>query len=259
MSKQYKIRWSSNDSKELSRVVRNFNAKITRLTKQNPSLKNILPEKVSAKELKGLINTRSDYRREINALMRFSRRGAEEIVKAPLNENNVYITKWQRTELLRRVSIVNRKRNLRLKELEILPAKSRGEELGYTVGQARQFIGMGRIRDVELMPMRAFTASLTPSEIRMRYKSAIVQSQSDYFTKRDYDLRENYIKGIMENYNESDVIDVINSIKSMDIKSFLEIFYEEGATFEFASPDGTSDLKRYEYDGYVESLKSTWL
>jgi hypothetical protein len=45
----------------------------------------------------------------------------------------------------------------------------------------------------------------------------------------------------------------------MDIKDFMDIFYEEGATFEFASPDGNSDFKRYEYEGYVEALKSTWL
>ena len=266
MSKQYRIRWKTEDTKELSRVVRNFNAKITRLSKSNPEIKNILPDKVSAKDVRELVNTRSDLKRELNALKRFSRKGAEDIVKAPSTKNDVYITKWQKEELTRRVAIVNRKRRARLSELDVLPAKSRGQELGYTVGQARQYIGMGRIRDVELMPMTAFTSSMTNREIKMRYESAKAQSVSDYFTKRDYDLKENYIKGILQNYNEEDVLDVINKIRNMDIKTFLEVFYEEGATFEFASPTGYAgsdneaySLKQFEYEGYVESLKSTWL
>ena len=120
-------------------------------------------------------------------------------------------------------------------------------------------VGMGSMRDLSLMPMKSFTSYLTPKEIKMRYKSAIYQTQSDFYTKRDYELRENFIKGLMENYNPSDIADIISKIKEMDIESFLEKFYQEGATFEFASPDGLNEMKFEEYEGYVEALKSTWL
>ena len=258
MAKYYKIRWKSEDLKELKRVVSNFNAKITRLAKKNPSIKNLLPEKVTANELKELIATRSDLKRELNALKRFSKRGAEEIVLAPNNEYTK-TTKWQISELNRRAAIINRRRRLRAEELGKLPAKSRGEELGYTVGQAREYIGMGNIRDLQLMPVKSFIRNMTPKEIKLRYKSFASQTKSDYFTEQDYLLKENYIKGLLENYAPEDIQVVVDVIEKMDIKDFMDIFYEEGATFEFASPNGNSDLKRYEYEGYVESLKSTWL
>lgn len=258
MAKYYHIRWQDKDLKELERAVRNFNAKISRLAKSNASLKNVLPEKVSKRELKELINTRSDLIRELNALKRFSKRGAEDLVKAPLNENEVFITKWQKEELNRRVGIINRRRKARALELGKLEATSRGEKLGYTVGQRSDYVGMGSIRDVALQPMKSFTRYLTPKEIRMRYKSTIYQSQSDYYTKRDYELRDNFIKGLLENYNPSDISDIIKNIKQMDIEDFLEKFYQEGATFEFASPDGLNEMKFEEYESYVEALKSTW-
>ena len=97
MSKQYKIKWSKQDIEELNKVVKNFNAKITRLNKKNPENANIHPEKVSTADLKKLIETRQDLKRELNALRRFSKRGAELIVDAPDTQYNVKITKWQLT------------------------------------------------------------------------------------------------------------------------------------------------------------------
>ena len=259
MAKQYKIRWTAKDTAELSKSIKRFNAKLTRISKKAPSISYLLPEKVSEKELKDLISTRADLKREINALNRFSKRGAEELVKAPKTTNNVYVTKWQKEELSRRVALVNRKRKARLKEFESLPAKSRGQELGYTVGQKRAYIGMGRAEEVSLLPMIVFAPSMSPSEIRMKYKSAREQSKSSYFTEKDYRCKENFLKGIRENYNYEDVKDVIARIEAMDIREFLRVFYEEGATFEFASPDGMSDAKRFEYEGYLDGLKSGWL
>ena len=45
----------------------------------------------------------------------------------------------------------------------------------------------------------------------------------------------------------------------MDIKEFIDTFYEEGADFDINSPDPEELVKRFEYEGYVESLKSIWL
>lgn len=259
MAKQYKIRWTNSDTRELGRAVRKFNTKIARLAKQNPSIENILPERVTSKELKEIILTRSDLKREINALERFSKKGAETLVKAPKTSNNVYTTKWQKEELTRRVAIVNRKRKARLKELSKLPAKSRGQELGYTVGQAKEYIGMGRAEEVSLLPMSAFTSSMSGTEIKKKYKSARFQSQTYYYNIKDLRLRDNFIKGITESYNPEDVADVIAAIENMSIEDFIEKFYEEGATMEYASPGKLTDLKLFEYQGYLEGLKSAWI
>ena len=107
MSKQNRINWRDSDKQELKRAVKNFNAKIKRLEKKNPSNKNVLPEKVSVAQMQELINTRQDLNREINALKRFTKRGAEEIVDVPGTDYNLKITKWQRTEMNRRAAIIN--------------------------------------------------------------------------------------------------------------------------------------------------------
>ena len=69
MSKYHKIRWNESDSRELEKAVRNFNAKVTRLAKNNPQNKSALPEKVQVRQLKELINTRNDLKREINSFL----------------------------------------------------------------------------------------------------------------------------------------------------------------------------------------------
>ena len=100
MSKYHKIRWNESDEQELKRAVRNFNAKLRRLEKKDPQKynKNTLPtfwdsvnetytNRVSVGQMKELINTRNDLKRELNSLKRFSKRGSEEIVFIPTNDN----------------------------------------------------------------------------------------------------------------------------------------------------------------------------
>ncbi len=248
MSKYHKIRWSKQDTEEINRVVKNFNSKIKRLAKQTPEMASILPDKVSSKQLKELINTRQDLKRELNALKRFSKRGSEQIVNVPNSEYDLKITLWQRTEMNRRIGIINRRRKNRLNELQNIEMTSRGESLGYTRGQ----LGMGRAEEVALQPMTAFYRTMGNTDLKKRWQSILHQSQSDYFTKRDYQVRDNYITGLKQNYNEDDIKDVIDKIESMDIKDFLNTFNQEGGTFEFLYPNSELESE------YINSLRTTW-
>lgn len=249
MSKHHKIRWTDADNQELAKVVRNFNAKISRLAKKNPQIKNVLPEKQSVRQLKELINTRADLKRELNALKRFSKRGAEKIVVVPNTDYNLTLTKWQKVEMNRRIGIINRRRKKRLEELENIEVESRGEAAGYTRGE----LGMGRLEKVELAPMNAFTRRMTQADIKWKWASVMKQSQSDYFNERDYQLRDNFIKTLQENYNTNDIKDVIDRINNMDIGDFLNEFHKDPAAFEWAYPPNQE-----QYEGYVSSLKATY-
>lgn len=250
MSKYHKINWRESDIEELARTVKNFNAKISRLSKKNPDIAVALPQKVKIGELKNLITTRQDLKREINALKRFSKRGAEKIVIADGTDEELQITKWQRTEMNRRVGIINRKRKARLEELSNMEMKSRGEALGYTRGQ----LGMGKATEVSLSPMNAFTRRMNRRDLNMKWLSILRESQSTYFTEKDYRLRDNFIKAFEQNFNPNDIGDVVAHIKSMDIKDFLQKFEEEGGTLEFAYPPN-----REQYEGYLNAVKTTWL
>jgi len=250
MSKQYNIRWRQDDEKELKRVVRNFNAKIDRLAKKDPKSKNALPERVTVKQMKELIDTRKDLTRELNALRRFSKKGNEKLVDVPDNEYNLQVTKWQRDEMSRRTGLINRKRNKRLKELADVELRSRGEELGYTRGQ----LGMGKADEISLKPLRAFTPKMTRTELNKKFKAIKKESQSTYFTKKDEILRRNYINSLLENYREKDIAEVIDVIENMDFKDFLTVFKYEDALFEFNYPPDEDT-----YQSYLSSVKAVWL
>lgn len=250
MSKYHKIKWRDSDNQELAKVVRNFNAKINRLAKKNPQMKNALPEKISVRELKELIKTRQDLKREMNSLRRFSKRGSEELVTVPNSDYNLQVTKWQKVEMNRRVGIINRRRAKRLEEMENIELKSRGKSLGYTKGQ----LGMGRAERVALSPMNAFYRTMNRKDLIKRFKAILKESQSSYFTEADLRLKENFIKGLEDSYNKNDVKEVVQAIRKMDIKDFLNTFYTEDSPFEFVYPPTDE-----QYHGFLNQLKSIWI
>lgn len=249
MPKQYNIRWRKDDSEALRKAVRNYNAKIDRLAKKNPEIASALPEKTTVRQMKELIDTRQDLNRELNSLRRFSKKGAEELVDVPDSEYNLKITKWQKSEMTRRVAIINRKRSKRLKEISEMEMTSRGESLGYTRGQ----LGMGRAEEEQLKPMQPFTPKMTRRDLKMKHKAINLQSQSTYFNRKDEQFRRNFIKGLKENFNERDIKDVIERIEDMDFKTFYHTFQSEGGNFEFIYPPDEE-----QYEAYVNSLKATW-
>lgn len=264
MSKQYNIKWREQDEKELLRVVRNFNDKLRRLVKENPENQNILPQfwneqtqqfesRVTIKNLKELIQTRADYNRQLNMLRRFGRRGAEEIIEAPTNEYGARTTKWQKYEMARMAQIVNRRRRERLENLENVKMLDSYGELGYTLGQR---FGMGLASRNSLNPIKTFTSSQTQADLKQKVRALMRESASNYAKDRDLMLKENFINELRQNYNESDISDVIERIRSMDDDLFVLKFEARGDKFELAYPP---DRGSEEYKNYVSELKGYWL
>lgn len=258
MSKQYNIRWSESDNDQLRKAVKNFNAKISRLEKKNPKMKNALPEKVSVKQMKELIDTRQDLKRELNALKRFSRKGAEELVDVPDNKYNLQITKWQKNEMTRRVAVINRKRKKRYEDVSVIEVKSRGEGQGYTVGQ----LGMGRTDEVALRPMKVFTPKMDRTDLKMKYKALQKESREMYWQEKQLRLKQNVINGLYANYNAEefihDIHEIVEAIENMDFNEFYTRFMSERGVMEIVSPPPGSnamDMMR----NNVEALKSTWI
>lgn len=250
MSKQYKIRWREADEQELVKAVRNFNAKLKRIEKKNPEMKNALPDRITVRQMKELVNTRQDLKREINALRRFSKRGAETLVDVPNSYYNLQITKWQKTEMSRRIGIINRKRKKKQEDIADLDMTSRGQALGYKRGT----FGMGTLDENKLKPMNAFTPKMTRNDLKKKFEAILVESQSTYWSTRDVILKDNYISTLAANFNTNEISDVIKAIYDMDMKEFRKIFEAEGGTFDFAYP-----LNEAQKKAYLTALKSTWL
>lgn len=250
MSKQYNIRWSENDLKELNRSVKNFNAKVKRLETKYKNSDVILPERMSVKELREIVTTRRDLQRELKSLQSFTQRGSEEIVDIPNTNNNIQMTKWQREEMSKRAKLINDKRYYRRQKIEAQPLSNQGTSLGYTRGD----IGMGKVEANQLKPTKAFTKSMDKYSVAEKMKHLLKESQSDYWKKRDILMRENFIKALEENFNPEDIKDVVEQIRDMDINKFKDKLLSDPEDFNTAYPPDEE-----QYQGYLNQLRSTWI
>lgn len=263
MSRTHKIRWRSSDEQELRRLAKNFNAKVRRLEKKRVPGQ-VIPETVSVKELKKLIGTRQDLKRELRSLEKFTKRGSEVFVKVPDNDNNLQITKWQLKEMKRMERLEAKRVKAERERLAQLEATSRGQGLGYTVKQAHDYIGMGRMQDIDLTPTKAFTPTMSQSDINKKFRVLRNKTQTMYYTKRDIVFRDNFIKALERNFDNS-INPVIEQIKSMSIDQFKEIMYQEGGrlAFEYAYPQSTlvQDAidEEYEDEKPVEAIENLFL
>lgn len=252
MSRRYNIRWRQDDNESLRKAVRNYNAKIARLEKKDPQNKSALPDKMSVKQLKNLIETRQDLNREINALQRFTRRGAEEIISVPDNDYNLKITKWQKEEMTRRVGVINQRRARRAAQLRDVEMTSRGEKLGYTVGD----FGMGKAEEVALKPISAFTSKMNQADLKKKFSHIMKESQDNYYSKKEEQFRKTFVETLKRNYHEDDIEDIIEDIEDMDYNDFYSEVQSEGgvkAELEWAYPQKRGSA---EYMGNLEKLRS---
>jgi hypothetical protein len=250
MSRKYNIRWSQSDEAELKRVVKNFNAKLSRLEKKDPKNANALPERVSAANLKDMITTRQDLNRELNALRRFSERGAEELEIIPDNYYNEKITKWQRKEMNRRASWINRNREIRREQIFGAEATSRGQKLKYSVAAT-----MSEEEKAALQPINVFTKYQSRADIQQKYRTLKKQSQTAYWRERDNALREGYIKAVRQNLGTSAAVEeVVEHIRNMDVGEFRKIFDSDVSKFDVAYP-ANRDIA----EENISELRSIWL
>ena len=96
------IRYDKKLNQEINRTIKNFNQKIARLEKQEREL---LPSKISKKDLKSNVYTRTELQRKLKELQRFSTRGAEDIITT---SGGVRLTQYELNEIKRENARVKR-------------------------------------------------------------------------------------------------------------------------------------------------------
>ena len=245
-------------------MARNFNAKLRKEVTKNPGSRASLPQfynesaeqfesRITIESLKNMIQTRQDYNRIINMLKRFSKKGAEELVEVPGSDYDIKVTKWQMEEMKRLAGIVNRKRNIKRENMSMIQMATSEGELGYTLGER---FGMGLASMNKLTPTRAFTRSQGNRDVDYKMRSLLNETRVRYYNERDLILKNSYIKTLLENYNESDISDVIAKIRGMDADMFVLKFEASGDKFEKLYPP---ERGSEEYKAYVAELKAYWL
>lgn len=123
------IRYDKKLNNEINRVIRNFNQKIARLEKQG---KELLPTKISKKEIKENAYTRADIKRKLNELKRFSQRDVERVVET---KGGVRLTKYELNEIKRENARVKRQLTREINRLKVEKPKIFGKKQASTFSQ----------------------------------------------------------------------------------------------------------------------------
>lgn len=244
------IMYYKKDEKELSRVIKNFNQKITRAAKKNPGDANLLPEKMTKKQFKAMVDTRDDFKRELEYLKNFSDRGAEKIVTIPDTDNNLKITKWQMETMEDRAKVVNKEREKRRKKIAKLEITDRGKKTGYKKGD----YGLKKLDEIALSPIKPFYKSMDRTNLNRRNQNLVRESKDMYWSQKEMELRERYIETLENNFNKNDVADIVRSIRSMSYDEFYKIFMAEGGNFDEMYPGDEEETRKY-----LNALRARWV
>lgn len=124
------IRYDKELQKEINRTIKNFNQKIARLEKEGREL---LPEKVTKKEIISDVDTRYTLRKRLKELQRFSRRGVEEIIT--LGEG-VKLTKYEYEEIKRSQKALKQSLTKKIKKYESEPIRVAGQKQDSTFAES---------------------------------------------------------------------------------------------------------------------------
>ena len=116
------IRYDKKLNQEINRTIKNFNQKIARLEKQEREL---LPNKISKKDLKSNVYTRTELQRKLKELQRFSTRGAEDV---STTSGGVRLTKYELNEIKRENARVKRNITREINRLRVEKPKIFGKK-----------------------------------------------------------------------------------------------------------------------------------
>lgn len=220
------IRYDKKLNAEMNRIIKNYNQKIARLEKQEKDF--LLPTKISKRELKENVYTRTELRRRLKELQRFSTRGMEETIKTP---TGLELSKYEYVNLKKESARVKRQLTRDIKRLETTIPTVFGKQ------QSATFAQMGDSQYLNLVARRKALEkgellNLSPDVFR-QYKKLLEKSGR---SKVYYDniFKENYIDMLTDTayrvgYDREKLELLKSKLMKLNSKDFLRLFQNEKA------------------------------
>lgn len=209
------IQWRSRDEEKLNRTIRNFNAKLSRLIKKDPALKDVLPEKLSKQALKKNLETRKDFNNFIKSAQRFSTKGTERVIA---NDYGVKITAWEKRELQYKLNAINARRRQERKIAEMTEVMDRGKAQGYKTVQ------MGTTRFNALLPKSFHFEKMRRADFQSFVRVVTKQAAASFPWKQKEQYKENYLKA-MRGALSSEYQYLIDHVAKLPPEVLLKAFY----------------------------------
>ena len=217
------IRYDRKLNQEINRTIKNFNQKIARLEKEERNL--ILPTKITKKQLKSESITRTELKRKLKELQRYSTRGIEETITT---KGGVSLSKYQLVNIKKEQARVKASLTRELHRLEKTTPTVLGKK------QAVTFAKMGDTRYLNLLTKREnLNKDITklPSgefEKRQMLIARIGKNQS-YMNNL---FKDNYYKmfaelGYYYDYDADKLREIKNKMYKLPPDQFYKLFQNE--------------------------------
>lgn len=219
------IRYNKELTDKINKTVRNYNAKITRLQKLNPSL--ALPEKTSAKKIRLMSDSRKELNRNLASLKRFSKRGAEDTIVLPSGD---LISYYELKELRRESARLQRNLTRRINELAGTTPKVAGVKQDYTYAE------MGDMRLNNMIAKRDTLRRMSKNIGRGGDLKNFIKLLETTKNKQNYQIsifKNNYIDRMLTNqaysigYDKEKINTIKGKLNKLSDKDFLRFFDEE--------------------------------
>lgn len=219
------IRYDKKLNQEINKTIKNFNQKIARLEKTERNL--ILPTKITKKELKASVYTRTELRRKLKELQRYSNRGVEETITT---SGGAELSKYALDNLQREAKRVKASLTREINEMKVNTPKVFGKS------QITTFAQMGDQYFLNLQARRKALekgrlASLSSEQLKAYNKLLEKTSRN----KRYYDnlFKENYIQMLTDvGYyfvGDKTTQELKDKLMKLDSDKFLKLFREDKA------------------------------
>lgn len=235
--------------RDIERTLKNYNAKIERVTKKNPNIAKYQPEKITVKQFKQKAETKKyttrDIKRELKSLQRYSNKGAE--LPTTAKKTGHTTTKWERKEIGYKVAVINRQRTRDKKLYGELEATSFGKQLGYTRNQ----MGSERAQDFE--PKKYNFDSIPSGKAWEKFVESVDKQVIDSYTEeRLQRYKDNYLKAIDNHLGEYGA-ELKAIVERIPAKEVVKTYYqEEQADIQFIYPDYTFLANDFKLDALMQ-------
>lgn len=258
------IRYDKRTNEEIRRVVSNFNQKIARLERRQDNL--YLPEHITVKEIKSEVTTRSQLKRKLASLQRFSKRGAEQTV---VTSGGISISKYELEETSRELRRQKMLLTRRINEYGNIRPTVFGAPQSATYSQmgsqqlanliARRMGLNVPIRNINKEKFKEVKRMIEANIRRERYRKEIfMENYSDkmlfnlgYYVGYDKDKIE-YIKEKLALLDEDEFVRLFNTEKAIQA---IADYYPE-STRSYANPDNIRVEVTELYDELYNNIDS---
>lgn len=256
------IRYDKKLNQEINRTIKNFNQKIARLEKEQ---RDLLPSKITKKNLKSNVYTRTELKRKLKELQRFSTRGAEEVITT---SGGVRLTKYELNEIKRENARVKRNITREINRLKVEKPKIFGKKQTSTYSEMgdHDFLNLVARRkalekDVNKLSreeFERFTKLVEKTGRNQQYMNNIFkENYFDMLTKTayyfDYDNEKlAYLKDRLMKLQPNDFLKLFKEDKS--VRAILDYYPVVTNSFNAINPDDIKEDVVNLYDNLINNI-----